>query len=162
MSQGQRNGFQSGWAMEHWKVLSATMAGRQEKFLNSRHSKIVTFWPWRQPFNNFYFQILSFSRLFPSFLFATLKRRGANGPPSRPPWCCLPCVYKLPQKRKVKENLKVDLRPSWVPSLPEITLKPWQLKIAEKQISKSFSPSRFSLEWVRLTKWYRFNISRSL
>ena len=44
--QGRRNGFQSGRAMEHSKVLSATMVGRQEKFLNSRRSrmaKTVTF-----------------------------------------------------------------------------------------------------------------------
>ena len=27
--QGRRNGFQSGGAKEHWKVLSATMVGRQ-------------------------------------------------------------------------------------------------------------------------------------
>ena len=49
--QGRRNGFQSGGTMEHWKGMSATMVGRQEKFMNSRHSrmaKIVTFWPWWQ------------------------------------------------------------------------------------------------------------------
>ena len=46
--QGQRNGFQSGGAVEHWKALPATMVGRQEKSLNFRYSriaKIVTFWP---------------------------------------------------------------------------------------------------------------------
>ena len=32
--QGQRNGFQSGGSMEYWKVLSVTIAGRQEKSLN--------------------------------------------------------------------------------------------------------------------------------
>ena len=45
-SQGRRNGFQSGEAKEYWKVLSVTMVGRQENFLNSRRSrmaKIVTF-----------------------------------------------------------------------------------------------------------------------
>ena len=44
--QGRRNEIQSGGATEHFKVLSATMAGPQEKFLNSRHSrmaKTVTF-----------------------------------------------------------------------------------------------------------------------
>ena len=44
--QGWRNGFQSGGAMEHWQVYSATMVGREEKFLNSRRSrmaKTVTF-----------------------------------------------------------------------------------------------------------------------
>ena len=44
--QDRRRGFQSGGAMEHWKVLPATMVGRQEKSLNSRHSrmaKTVTF-----------------------------------------------------------------------------------------------------------------------
>ena len=74
--QGQRNGFQSGGAMEHWKVLPATMVGRQEKSLNFRHSrmaKTVTFWPWWQPFNSFCFQILSFFPLFIFFLFDTQK-----------------------------------------------------------------------------------------
>ena len=44
--QGARNGFQSGGAMEHGKVLLATMIVREEKFLNSRRSrmaKTVTF-----------------------------------------------------------------------------------------------------------------------
>ena len=36
---GRRNGFQCGGTKEHWKVLSATMVGRQEKFLNSKHSE---------------------------------------------------------------------------------------------------------------------------
>ena len=39
--QGRQNGFQSGGAKEHWKVLSATMVGRQEKFLNSKHSRMA-------------------------------------------------------------------------------------------------------------------------
>ena len=39
--QGRRNGFQSGEAKEHWKVLSAIMVGRQEKFLNSKHTRIT-------------------------------------------------------------------------------------------------------------------------
>ena len=39
--QGRQNGFQSSGAKEHWKVLSATMVGRQEKFLNSRHSRMA-------------------------------------------------------------------------------------------------------------------------
>ena len=29
---GRRNGFQNGGAMEHWKVLSATMVDQKEKF----------------------------------------------------------------------------------------------------------------------------------
>ena len=37
--QGVRNGFQSRGVMEHRKALSATMAGRQEKKLNSRLSR---------------------------------------------------------------------------------------------------------------------------
>ena len=44
--QGRRNEIQSGGATEHFKVLSATMVGRQENFLNSSHSrmaKTVTF-----------------------------------------------------------------------------------------------------------------------
>ena len=39
--QGRRNGFQSGGAMEHRKVLSATMVGGQENFLNSRRSRMA-------------------------------------------------------------------------------------------------------------------------
>ena len=38
--------FKVDWAKEHWKVLPATMIGRQEKILNSRRSaiaKTVTF-----------------------------------------------------------------------------------------------------------------------
>ena len=47
--------------MEHWKVLSATMISRQEKFSNSRHSRIaktIIFWPWWQPLNSFCFETL--------------------------------------------------------------------------------------------------------
>ena len=59
--QGGRNGFQSGGVMEHWKVLSATMVSRQEKFSNSRCSrmaKTIIFWPWWQPLNSFCFETL--------------------------------------------------------------------------------------------------------
>ena len=89
--QGRRNGFQSGEAMEHWKVLPAIMVGWQEKSLNSRHSKMakaVTFWPWWQPFNSFCFQITSFVPLFPFFLFTTQKSGGGGWGtwlPSAPP-----------------------------------------------------------------------------
>ena len=68
--------------MEHWKGMSATMVGRQEKFLNSRRSrmaKIVTFWPWWQPFDSFCFETLSFFSFFPYFLFATKKKVGEGG-----------------------------------------------------------------------------------
>ena len=44
--QGCRNGFQSGRAMEHWQVPSASMVGRKGKILNfrpSRMAKTVTF-----------------------------------------------------------------------------------------------------------------------
>ena len=76
-----KNGFQSGgrWGeggMEHWKVSSATMVGRQEKFSNSRRSrmaKTIIFWPWWQPFDSFCFETLSFLPLPPIFLFATQK-----------------------------------------------------------------------------------------
>ena len=98
--QGRRNGFQSGGAMEHWKVLPAIMVGWQEKSLNSRHStmaKAVTFWPWWQPFNSFCFQIISFVPLFPFFLFTTQKSGGGGWgpwPPSAPlfPWYPRPCT----------------------------------------------------------------------
>ena len=39
--QGRRYGFQSGGVKEHWKVLSATMVDRQEKFSNSKHSRMA-------------------------------------------------------------------------------------------------------------------------
>ena len=87
--QGRRNGFQSGGAMEHWKVLSAAMVDRQERFPNSRQSRItktIIFWPWWQPFNSFCFETLSFLPLSPFFLFATQKNGGPL--PHRPPrWC---------------------------------------------------------------------------
>ena len=54
---GPGNGFQSGGAKEHWRLLSGTIFGWQEKFLNSRRSrkaKAVTFWLQWQPFNSFY------------------------------------------------------------------------------------------------------------
>ena len=47
--QGQRNGFQSGGAKEHCKVLPTTMVDRQERILNSRRSRMakkVTFQSW--------------------------------------------------------------------------------------------------------------------
>ena len=76
--QGRRNGFQNGEAMEHWKVLSATMVGRQENVLNSRRSrmaKTVTFSPWWQSFsfNNFCFETISLFFFVSLFLFATQK-----------------------------------------------------------------------------------------
>ena len=37
----QGNGFQSGGAMEHWQVFSASMVGREEKKLNSRLSRLA-------------------------------------------------------------------------------------------------------------------------
>ena len=69
--------------MENWKVLSATMVGRQEKFYNSRRSgmaKTVIFWPWWQPFDSFCFETLSFLPLSPFFLFAMQKSRGPWSP----------------------------------------------------------------------------------
>ena len=95
IKQGQRNGFQSGGAMEHWKVLSATMVGRQEKFPNSRCSrrvKTIIFWPWWQPFNTFRFKTISFFSLSPFFLFATQKSGRAMVPPApRCRRCRRPC-----------------------------------------------------------------------
>ena len=38
--------FKVGGGMEHWKVLSATMVGRQEKLSNSRHSRMAKTTPW--------------------------------------------------------------------------------------------------------------------
>ena len=76
-----------GGGMKHGKVLSATMVGRQEKFSNSRRSrmaKTIIFWPWWQPFNSFCFETLSFLPLSPFFLFATQKSGAAIAPPAPP------------------------------------------------------------------------------
>ena len=63
--------------MKRWKVLSATMVGQQEKFLNSRRpimAKTVKFWLLWQPFNNVW--------LWKSFFF----------------FLCFPFFVLLPQK----------------------------------------------------------------
>ena len=103
--QNRRSGFQSGGeggrggrerggggGMEHWKVLSATMVGRQEKFSNSRRSrmdKTIIFWPWWQPFNSFCCETLSFLPLSPFFLL----RKKVGGPWSpRRAWCRRPWI----------------------------------------------------------------------
>ena len=77
--------------MEHLQVMLATMVDQQEKYLNSRLSrmtKTVTFLPWSQPFNSFCFEIL-----FYSFFFFPHKMRG-HGPPANP-WC-RQTLYKYP------------------------------------------------------------------
>ena len=64
LSQGRRNEFPIRGATEYWKVISATMVDWQEKFLNSRRSRIVNtvaFWPWSQSFDSFCFETLVFS-----------------------------------------------------------------------------------------------------
>ena len=53
--------------MEHLQVMLATMADQQEKYLNSRLSrmtKTVTFLPWWLPFNSFCFETLFYSLFF--------------------------------------------------------------------------------------------------
>ena len=88
--------FIVGGGMEHWKALSTTMVGRQEKFSNSRRSRMVKtkiFWSWWQLFNSFCFDILSFFTLSPFFVFATQKSGGKRGGGSiapRPPRCRRP------------------------------------------------------------------------
>ena len=95
-----------GWRNNFWKLLSATMFGWQENFLNQRHSrmaKTVTFWPWWQSFDSFWFETLSF--FFVSFIFCHIKKVGimATCPAS---WCCWPCsslyennlIYKIPDQ----------------------------------------------------------------
>ena len=75
--------------MEHWKVLSAPIIGRQEEFFNSRRSRMVEtvkFWPWWQPFNSFCFQTLS-------FFFHSL-RRPSMAPPSHLPVIVGPDIIK--------------------------------------------------------------------
>ena len=77
----------TGGGMERWKILSATMVGRQETFSNSRRSrmaKTIIFWPWWQPFNRFCFETLSFLPLSPFFIFAPQKSGEAMPPPPAP------------------------------------------------------------------------------
>ena len=65
--------------MEPWKVLSA-MVGWQEKYVNSRRSRLaktVTFWPWWQLFNSSCFETLPF---FPVF-FLLHKKVASHGCP---------------------------------------------------------------------------------
>ena len=79
-------GFKVEAGIEHCKVLSVTMVGRQEKFSNSRRSRIakaILFWPSRQPFNSFCFETLSILPLSTFFLFATQKS-GGPWPPGSP------------------------------------------------------------------------------
>ena len=86
--QRRRNAFQSGRAMEYWKVLSNTMVDRQGKFFNSRCSrmaKTVTFWPWWQPSNCFCFETLSFFSLFSHFSYCYAKKVEGPWPISSPP-----------------------------------------------------------------------------
>ena len=93
----RRNGYQSGGAKEHWKGMSATMVGQEEKFLNSRRSrmaKIVTFWPGWQPFDSFCFETFSFFSFFPYFLFDTKKKWGDHGLLAPPRRCRRPCIQK--------------------------------------------------------------------
>ena len=69
IAQGRRNGFQSGGPMKHWKVLPATMVGQQEKFSNSKRSrmaKTIIFWPWWQPFGSFCSETFFFFFIFVS------------------------------------------------------------------------------------------------
>ena len=82
-TQGRRNGFQYGGAMEHSKVLSATILNSRR----SRMAKTATFWLWWQSFNSLCFKTLCFFPLFLFFLFVTQKKGGAGmrhlpGPPS--------------------------------------------------------------------------------
>ena len=108
--QGRQNGFQSGGAMEHWKVLSATMVGRQEKVSNSRRSrmaKAIIFWPWWQPFDSFCFETLSFLPLSPFFLFATQKKWGGRHGPLGP---SVYLAMKILANVKKSSNLQLDLK----------------------------------------------------
>ena len=83
---GRWKGFYSGGAMEHWKVLAATMVDRQEKNLNSRRSrmaKTVSVWPWWQPFNSFCFE--TFFPFASIFFYAKKLGGGGRGSWSYPP-----------------------------------------------------------------------------
>ena len=82
--------------MEHWKVLSATMIGRQVKFSNSRCSRMVKttiFWPWWQHFNSFCFETLSFFPLSPFFCFYYAKKVGGRAWPLKLPGVTDPRFY---------------------------------------------------------------------
>ena len=81
---------------EPWNTeKSATMVGRQEKFLNSRRSrmiKTVTFWLGWQSFNSFFFETFLFFFFAFAFYF-WFGGRGGEGWgawPSQPPRCHRP------------------------------------------------------------------------
>ena len=118
--QGRQNGFQSGrgggrWGMEHWKVLSATMVGWQEKFSNStrsRMAKTIIFWPWWQSFNSFCFETPSLLPLSPFFLFAMQKSGEPWTPAPQPPRCRRPC-YSLLEGEKISDKEYEHVLKTW-------------------------------------------------
>ena len=83
------NGFQSGGDMEYWKVLLATMVGRQEKVLNSRSSRmaktLVTV------------STVSVLKLFFSFFFLLRKKVRGHAPWRCRRWKCLSVYFQFLQ-----------------------------------------------------------------
>ena len=83
------NGFQSGGDMEYWKVLLATMVGRQEKVLNSRSSRmaktLVTV------------STVSVLKLFFPFFFLLRKKVRGHAPWRCRRWKCLSVYFQFLQ-----------------------------------------------------------------
>ena len=83
--QCQQNRLQTGGAMQHGKVLLATLVVWLEDFLNSKRSRLaktVTLSPWWQPFDSFWFETVFFPRF--SFFFPTQKMGQEHYPPPPP------------------------------------------------------------------------------
>ena len=91
---GRRNGFQSGGAMKHWKLFSATMVNRQEKILNSSRSKLtktVTFYLGDSILIVSAFKFFLFFLCF-LFSFCYAKKWGRRGHTPPAPRCCQSCL----------------------------------------------------------------------
>ena len=121
------------------------MVGPQEKILNSRCSrmaKTVTFYYWRQPFNSFYFEILSTFSFVSILSFCYAKKWGRGGGGGMPP-------APSPGVAGPGKNLLLLLRPTSVQLwliINSDTKTLWQLiflYIQNQSTSKGSRPEAF-------------------
>ena len=131
--------------MEHSKVLSATMVGRQETFLNSKRSgmaKTVTFWLWWQSFNSFCFKALCFF-LCLSFFFLLRKKVGKGGWGRRGMTRCRqPCIFMVLNQVKCYERFN-----------HKKTLSTYSF-----EYSSIFGPLIITNSFSNATKWYYLTV----